>query len=62
MIDDKILLHKELSNSLKSEILSSKSETNSKYKFSNDQNGERAITTMDYWLIWIPDYDIRGQV
>jgi hypothetical protein len=32
-IDDKILLHKELSGSLKSEILISKSETNSKYKF-----------------------------
>jgi len=35
MIDDNILLHKELYGSLKYEILISKSETNSKYKCSN---------------------------
>jgi hypothetical protein len=35
--DDKFLLHKELSGSLKSEILSSKSETNSKYTKLNVQ-------------------------
>jgi len=47
-IDDKIMFHKELSGTLKSEILNPKFETNSKYKCSNDQNVERAITKMEY--------------
>jgi len=58
-IDDKFLLHKELSGSLKSEIQISKSETNSKYKCSNDQNGERAITIIDYLLLIPHEADFR---